>query len=304
MLYIKLENNLEEINSKVNFFKRKLYEIKNKFCGFKIEKFENIVLVIIPNTEKYTLNKLSNYIKIKCIGRVCLSQNLMNNKAFIEFIKTENVRVFDGRWLFEFLIKECIEYISLAKKEKLQYQEISFLINKVNKNIVYNIFEIAPKVKTLNIITPNMEQFKKIEKRLYEENGIILNIINNYNKSLLKSDMIFNFDFSEEEINKYDFPRKSVIINLCDKINIHTKAFEGINSHFYEIQLPNKYLKNILLKDFLPEVLYESYIYKKTCPENIKKELEFDKININFLVGKSGRIRKNEYIKLSKKIAN
>lgn len=304
MLYIKLENNLEEKKLRENFFKRKFYEIKNKVFCLKIEKFENIVLVIIPNIEKYTLNKLSNYIKVKCISRVCLSQNLMNNKCFMEFIKTEDVKVFEGKWLFEFLIKDCIEYICSAKKEKMQYQEISFLINKANKNMVYNIFEIAHKVKCLNIITPNLEQFKNIEKRLYEENGIILNVINNYNKSLLKSDIIVNFDFPEEEINKYSIPRKTVIINLNDKINIHSKAFEGINSNFYEIQLPNKYLKNILLKDFLPEVLYESYIYKNTSPENIKKELEHDKISINFLVGKNGRIRKNEYVKLSKKIAN
>lgn len=304
MLYIKLENNLEDHKLKWNLLKRKFYEIKNKVFGLKIEKFENIVLVIIPNIEKYTLNKLSRYIKIKCASRVCLSQNLMNNKIFMEFIKSESVKVFDGKWLFEFLINDCIEYICLAKKEKMQYQEISFLINKANKNIVYNIFEIAPKIKNLNIITPDSKQFKSIEKRLYEENGIILNVINNYNKSLLKSDIIFNFDFSEEEINKYSIPRKTVIINLNDKINIHTKAFEGINSNFYEIQLPNKYLKNILLKDFLPEVLYESYIYKNTSPENVKKELERDKININFLVGKNGRIRKNEYVKLSKKIAN
>ncbi len=304
MIYIELEDYLENDDERRGFFSKKIQAIKNKFLKLKIEKFEDIVLIKIPNTEKSVLDKLAKYIKIKCITRVCLSKKLMNNFEFINFIENQKVKIFDGRWLFKYLINDCIQYICSSKKENMQYQEISFVINKLDRVGFFNILEIAPKVKVLNIITSNVKQFKRIENILYEESGIVLNINNNYSKSLIKSDIIFNFDFSEEEFNKYELPRKACIINLNQEMNIKSKSFEGINSNFYEIQMPVKYLKNICLKDFFDEILYESYIYKNTNPENIKRELKQDNIRINFLIGKNERIRKNEYLKLSKKMVN
>lgn len=304
LIYIELEDYLENDDERRGFFSKKIQAIKNKFLKLKIEKFENIVLIKIPNTEKCVLDKLAKYIKIKCITRVCLSKKLMNNFEFINFIENQKVKIFDGRWLFKYLINDCIQYICSSKKENMQYQEISFVINKLDRVGFFNILEIAPKVKVLNIITSNVKQFKRIENILYEESGIVLNINNNYSKSLIKSDIIFNFDFSEEEFNKYELPRKTCIINLNQEVNIKSKSFEGINSNFYEIQMPVKYLKNICLKDFFDEILYESYIYKNTNPENIKRELKQDNIRINFLIGKNERIRKNEYLKLSKKMVN
>ena len=78
---------------------------------------------------------------------------------------------------------------------------MTFLTNGISDTIVENIKDISGKVKILNIITEDEKKFRKIEKELYEEKGIILNMNNNYKKSLIKSDIIFNFDFSEEEIN-------------------------------------------------------------------------------------------------------
>jgi len=140
---------------------------------------------------------------------------------------------------------------------------------------------------------------------LFLKELIILNMNNNYKKSLIKSDIIFNFDFSEEEINMYTLPKKTCIINLNEGIKINTKSFEGINAEFFEIPMPRKYLKDsIHLNDFDNSILYESYIYKNTSSKNIMSEIAKDGINISFLNGKNGRIRKNEYLNLSKKIAN
>ena len=35
---------------------------------------------------------------------------------------------------------------------------------------------------------------------------------NNYKKSLIKSDIILNYDFSEEELNKYNLPRIACLL--------------------------------------------------------------------------------------------
>lgn len=305
MIYIKLEEKLEESDVKFKIIRKSMFIIKNKLMKLKEEKFENIILITISNLEKYTLNKLSKYIKVNCVCKVCLSDTLLNNNAFMEFMKNENVKVLDGKWLFKHLINCCAEYICMSKKENLGYQEVSILSNGINDIVVDGIKILAPKVRILNVITSDENKYRKLEKELYEEKGIILNMNNNYKKSLIKSDIIFNFDFLEEEINKYSMPKKTCIINFCDDIKIDSKSFEGINANFYDIQMPRKYLRNSLyLKDFNSSILYESYIYKNTTPQNIIKEIEKDGVNITFLKGKNGKIRKNEYLNLSKKIAN
>lgn len=304
MIYIKLVEKREIETPKNNFLKF-INKMKDKFIKLKEEKIDNKTLVIINDTEKQTLSKLSEYIKRNCVNRVCLSNNLLSNKAFINFIKNEDVRIFDGKWLFKHLALSSAEYVCKCKKESLGYQEISFLTNEISDIVVENIKDISSKVKILNIITEDEKKFRKIEKELYEEKGIILNMNNNYKKSLIKSDIIFNFDFSEEEINLYTLPKKTCIINFNDEVKINVKSFEGINADFFEIPMPRKYLKDsIHLNDFDNSILYESYIYKNTSSKNILKEIQKDGINISFLNGRNGRIRKNEYLNLSKKIAN
>lgn len=302
MIYIKLDENKEIIDKKnINFFAK----IKDKFKKIREEKNEDKTLIVIKDVNSKTLNALSKYIKKNCINRVCISNNLLTNNTFMNYIRKENVRILDGKWLFKHLASNCADYICKCKKESLGYQEISFLSNGISDIIVENIKDISSKVRILNVITQDEKKFRKIEKELYEQKGIILNMNNNYKKSLMKSDIIFNFDFSEEEINKYSLPKRTCIINFNESIKINIKSFQGINVDFFEIPMPRKYLKNsIYLNDFDNSILYESYIYKNTSSKNIINEIIKDGVNISFLSGKSGRIRKNEYLNLSKKIAN
>lgn len=306
MLYIKLQNDIGEENKKLRFFlNNKIYKFKYKFIKLKEEKIENGELVFLPNLEKYTYEKLLKYFNIKGITKVCISDDLMNNKKFIDFLKRSNVEILDGKWLFKHMSFDIVKYICNQKKEKINYQEVSILSNDIDRILKQIIFDLAKEVKVINLVTQNENMFNKIEKELYDDYGIILNVNNNYQKSLIKSDIILNFDFEEEELNKYNLNSKASIINFKDEINIREKNFSGININFFELTIPMKYIReSILLKEFNTSIFYESLIYKKTSPENIIKQIKNDKININFLNGKNGRIRKNEYLKLSKKMAN
>lgn len=305
MLYIKLQNDIGEENKKLRFLNNKIYKLKHKFIKLKEEKIENGELVFLPNLEKYTYDKLLKYIKIKGITKVCVSDDLMNNKNFIDFLKRNNVEILDGKWLFKHMSFDIVKYICNQKKEKINYQEVSILSNDIDRILKQIIFDLAKEVKVINLVTKNENMFKKIEKELYDDYGIILNVNNNYQKSLVKSDIILNFDFEEEELNKYNLNFKASIINFKDEINIREKNFSGINVNFFELTIPMKYIREcIKFKEFDTSIFYESLIYKKTSPENVIKQIKNDKININFLNGKNGRIRKNEYLKLSKKMAN
>ena len=305
MLYIKLENEIREEKTKLSFFSNKISKLKYKFTKLREEKIENGKILFLPNLENYTYEKLFKYFKINGVTKVCISEELMKDKNFVEFLSYNNVEVLDGKWLFKHMSFECVQYVCNSKKEKMNYQEVSILSNDIDRILKQNIFDLAKEVRILNLITQNENNFKKIEKELYNEHGIILNINNNYKKSLVRSDIILNFDFEDDEINKYNITSNACIINFSNETNIKEKSFKGINANFFEVTIPMKYIKEcVYLKGFNTTILYESLIYKKTSPENIKKEIEMDNIKINFLIGKNGMIRKNEYLKLSKKIVN
>ena len=72
----------------------------------------------------------------------------------------------------------------------------------------------------MNIVTNNIEKFKKLEDKIME-NGIMITIGNNKKKSLMKSKIILNIDFPNELINKYMIKEDAIIINVPGKVKIN-----------------------------------------------------------------------------------
>lgn len=184
---------------------------------------------------------------------------------------------------------KCLNIYLNLETNQWNCGEVSLLVNdftQINREI---IIDVAKSIKRLNIITNHIEKCQKIEKYLYNEFGIMLNISNNKRKSLLKSEIILNIDFPEEVINKYRIYDNSIIININEKIDLKSKRFNGININYYKIQIPNEYN----LDGFQSEIIYESLIYGKNY-KDIKKEIINDKIEINRLIGNNGIITRNE----------
>lgn len=295
MVYIVLDE-----DQKKNCFKK----ILDRFKKLKVEKNSEHYIIILKNLDKHSLSKLSKYFKINCTSIVCISENLRKNNKFINFLGRENIKYFDGNWLYNYLITDIIEYIILNKKDKLENQEVSILTNSINEIIVGVIKEIANNVRMVNIVTKKEKAFSKLEKELFSNKGIAININNNYNKTLKKSNIILNYDFSEEEINKYEISKNACIINVQNKTKICKKSFEGINIESYNITVPKRCnFLGVYQNEFDKAIIYESMIYKNTLFGNIKKEIIDDKIAITSLNGKNGIIRKNEFSKISKKIS-
>ena len=84
---------------------------------------------------------------------VCMSDNLLKNDVFMEYIRRENVKIFDGRWLFKILTIDEVKYIVENKKEKFEYQEVSILSNEISDIVVFMIRNLADKVKIINVLT-------------------------------------------------------------------------------------------------------------------------------------------------------
>lgn len=267
-----------------------------KYIFNKLEIKDNIIELPIKVEQKLKnkkIKKIVQKLRENNVRHVALSIGLEKQNQLKNEMYSNDMNVLDGRYLFKMLSKNILEYICKKSKCKMQDIEVSILVNDandLNKEIILNL---AEEVKTLNVITNNINSFKDIEENLYDEEGIIINISNNKKKSLLKSKIILNLDFCEEDVNLYDISKTGIILNMCYPIKIKSKKFNGININYFNIIIPSKYK----ISGFRDEIIYESIIYNMEY-EKVRKKILEDKIEIKNLIGEKGPIHNNEFNKL------
>ena len=185
MIYINLSETIEgvlpeELKKLPKLIKNLIYNIRKKLGLLFIKTYDDKILITLSSTNDNTLRRLEKYIKVKCIKRACLSNVLFENHEFLSFIEGQDIKILNGKWLFDYNLTLLIDYILEIENEKLEMQEISILTKNIDEILVDNIKKISSKCKLLNIITIKEAKFKKLEKDLYEQHGILLNINNNY----------------------------------------------------------------------------------------------------------------------------
>lgn len=299
LVYVKYEKDYRKYFEKEckfpEFLKKIIYVYKKLFGKITKVKNEYGEVLLIPNDNEKFKNSLVKYLKIYHIKTLVLSNSLLHLKSILE---EKQIQVLEGKWLYKYLLGDIVNFICENKHENLQEQTISFAVNNPDELDYENLKNLAKACRSVNLITKTDYKFKRIEENLYKGDGIILNIAYNYKKSFLKSGIIINVDLSEKEFNKFALPRKGVVINL-QRIKIYSKGFNGINILRYEIDFPDKYKDEMLsVENFNKEVLYESFLYRKTLPKNILKIIKKDDVKIARLLGKNGYIDEKEYSKI------
>lgn len=291
---------IRETQETCDIVKNIILKIKSFFNIVDLKHEENKTIYYLPiihnkSVSKNKIKKISKKV-IRNLERdsannVVLSTYLSTLKELKNNLYSENINILDGRYLFKCLTKETIEYILKIKNEDIRKTEISILVNDLNEFNQNLIIDLAKEVRTINIITNHIGKWKKIEEKLYNEFGILLNISNNKKSSLIHSKIIFNLDFPSELINQYKIYDSAIIINTLGKIQIKSKKFNGTNINYFEINMPKKYK----MKGFRNEIVYESILYKKGLSE-AKSMILKDKIKIKKFIGNNGYIKENEFI--------
>lgn len=308
MIYIKLEEDMDKFmfgsyESFPNRIKKMIFKSKCRNGKFLIKKIKDIDCIILPEWNDKAMKKMKTMAKIKCWKNICVSDNLRENKDFIDFTKENLLNVMDGKWLFKNIVDKMVSYIADMKNETLETQTVSILCHKVDETIIEKIKEICSMVKICNVLTKDIKQFQKLEEEIYQTKGIVLNVSNNYKRSASNSNIIINFDFSSKDLEKCIFSKNAYMINRDENAVIDKRFFLGKNIAFFEIKIPEKYMQyEETLKGFNTSVLYESFIYKRTNYQNIKNEILEDDVKIFCLEDENHKKVKKLELNLPKKL--
>ena len=261
----------------------------SKFAEFfHIVKLENdtIILPILSTSlDEKTAYKLA--IKTKTIldktnsKKLVLSKQVKQQEAYMNYLYSYNYEIVDGRWLFQMLLFDVLEYIIKKLKIKEEETKIGILVNDISDLAIYAIEKLVSKYKYVKIVTNHINHFKNIEEKISEEQGIFINVGNNKRKILSKTNIILNLDFPTELINRYTINSTATIINFKGNVKIKNKRFNGLNINDYEIDWKgNPHLEKYDAKD-----VYEAMQYKNQPIEEIFKKIKRDHVTIQYLKG-------------------
>lgn len=267
-------------------------KILNLFNRIKLEE-NKIILPIsedslpITNKKAEKLAKKTKEMLDRSISkRIVISEKLQQQKDYMNWLSSYPLEMIEGKWLFEILSYDVLAYILEKKGMKKEETRISVLVNDLSENMLENLIKIAQEYKRVNIITNHIEKFKKIEKKIFDENGIMITVGNNKRKGLSKSALILNVDFPNELINQYHIYEKAILVNIRGKIKIAKKRFNGITINDYEITFKEiEQFDDDRTKRYKMAKIYEAQMNKKQPYQEIMKQIKKDKVEIKQLMG-------------------
>ena len=271
-----------------------MYYIKETDKPSKFKEFFHIVklendTILLPIT-KTSLDETAAYklaIKTKNIltktnsKKLVLSKQVKQQEAYVNYLYSYNYEIVDGRWLFQMLIFDVLEYVIKTLKIKEEEIKIGILVNDISELAIYVIKKLVTRYKYVKIVTNHIDRFKNIEEKISEEQGIFINVGNNKRKILSKTNILLNLDFPTELINRYTINNTATIVNFKGNVKIRNKRFNGLNINDYEIDWKtNPHFEKFDAKD-----IYEATQHKNQPIKEILKKIKRDNVMIQYLKG-------------------
>ena len=291
IIYLKLVQDYEDIlnDNKFMFFKKIILKFKNRFNIITKKRINNFNFWILAYKENIQNNKFERIIKKSFLNKdikLVLSDKL-NKKETLKVLDKYNIKYINGSLAKKKLIFRVLDYINKIQSKKNIQREITVLVNENSELNINIITRLAFECKSLKIVSQKIYEFKNLEEKLYNENGIAVQFSNSYSKSLKKSEIIINLDFTEQLINEYEINKNAIIINTERKIKIKSKMFNGVLINSISIRLPQNIKKIKYINEFNNLLIYESLIENNLQNANVK---------ILKLIGLNGYIEKREFI--------
>ena len=194
----------------INFL-RKIKKLKYVFGNIKmIESDDKIeyICYTVHNKEEKTLKKIENIVRKNINTNIILSRRIKeiaSNKESTEIYQNVNKIIKnskENKSIYRDFLKTVIKSVIERKKEILEEQSLSILIDTKDYNNTQLISELITQYKMINIVTSNIKQFAGLEEEA-EQNFEPISVLNNKRKSLRNAKYILNVDFSGEKIKEY-----------------------------------------------------------------------------------------------------
>lgn len=264
------------------------------FMAIQKIKIEQDNCKIYLNLEKEkNVKKLIKKLEKNEAVNVVLSKEFYESKNLINALKANGINIFNGRWLEKYLAIQILDYIVMQKNIKKEETEIAITVNQITDLSIELIRKIAKQYKRVTVVTNHIEKLRKIEKEIYDKDGILIVISNNQKKSLSKTQIILNIDFNKEVLNRYKINENAIIINLEGDMKINDKRFNGININDYEIEVGREEaIWRPNMSSFKTKDLLEASLYMKDTFESICSRISKNKVNIKELYGVNGTVTK------------
>ena len=261
----------------------KLNKIEKWFHIVKLEN-DHIILPIVKTSlddkPAYRLARKTKKILDKVNSKkLVLSKRIKQQENYVNYLYSYGYEIVDGKWLFQLLIFNVLEY--MIKKLNIRKEDIriGILVNDVSDLAIYVIKELVTKYKNVKIVTNHIHKFQNIEEKMIEEYGIFISVGNNKRKVLSKTNMILNLDFPTELINKYQIHNEATIINFRGNVKIKDKRYTVLDINDYEVKREKKENEIFYTKD-----MYEAIQHKNQPVEELLKKIKRDNIQIKELI--------------------
>lgn len=264
---------------------------KHKIFGRRIEiQNDDIKLYFNLDSEK-NIKKFVNKLQRQDVNNIVLDKSLLENEKLLNNLYANNINIFDGRWLKKQMTLEILNYIIVRKEIHKEETEIAITLNEITELSIEIIKILSKQYKKLVIVTNHIEKLKKIEKEIYEKEGVLIVVTNNKNKSLLKSQIIINMDFNKELLNQYKIYDEAIIISIEENIKIDSIRFNGVIINDFEVETGRiELIWRENYEKYREKDLLEANLYVRDTFKNIRKKLQKSNISIKSLYGNNGII--------------
>ena len=265
---------------------------KHKIIGRKIQLENDNIKIYMDLAKEKNTRKLVKRLLLNETNNVVIDKELITCEKLINLLKSNDIKIFDGKWLEKYLILDILEYI-INKKQIIKAEtEIAVTANEITDLLIEMIKILSKQYKKLTVVTNHIEKLRKIEKEIKEKEGILIILSNNKNKSLLKSQIIINMDFNQELINQYKIYEEAIIINAEENIRIDAIRFNGIVINDYEIEIGRKeFIWREGIEKYRQRDLIEAELYVRDTYKNIRKKIQKNNIKIKELYGINGVLK-------------
>ena len=247
------ELDIEDLGKAVDELQRRKLFKKIVKKGDKITIHSKLKNIRLKSKIKIVRN-IIEILKREKSNKIILERNLKEDTELMNLLYSYNINICNDRQIFKKYTNEIVENILKESNKLKKESEIYLCVNNLDEFIEKIIYNFAKSFRRVNIITNHISDFKKIENNLYNENGILINITNNRKKSLLKAEIIVNFDFTKELLNQFVIYEKSIIIDLEGDVKIRKKRFCG--------KIINKLNLNFSRKDKIFEYIEKNKLQK------------------------------------------